>query len=82
MLDRQSTGAKDCNQAAKAIDTRLALLGASRLIPRLGMIRDAMAFSRNLISLPSVRQPCAHGSIYLYAFAFVFLEITHSALKS
>jgi len=32
LLDRQHTGAKDCNQAAQALDARLEALGADRFI--------------------------------------------------
>ena len=33
LLDRQTTGAKDCNQAAEQLDARLASLGGNRLCP-------------------------------------------------
>ena len=36
LLDRQTTAAKDCNQVAKQLDSRLEALGATRLCP-LGM---------------------------------------------
>eukprot|EP00533_Pseudo-nitzschia_delicatissima_P011770 CAMPEP_0197273460 /NCGR_PEP_ID=MMETSP1432-20130617/11317_1 /TAXON_ID=44447 /ORGANISM="Pseudo-nitzschia delicatissima, Strain UNC1205" /LENGTH=173 /DNA_ID=CAMNT_0042739125 /DNA_START=252 /DNA_END=773 /DNA_ORIENTATION=- len=36
LLDRQTTGAKDCNEVAKQLDSRLEALGATRLCP-LGM---------------------------------------------
>ena len=36
LLDRQTTGAKDCNQAAEQLDVRLAALGGTRQCP-LGM---------------------------------------------
>ena len=36
LLDRQTTGAKDCNQVAQQLDSRLEALGATRLCP-LGM---------------------------------------------
>mmetsp|Transcript_15911 Transcript_15911/g.34509 ORF Transcript_15911/g.34509 Transcript_15911/m.34509 type:complete len:179 (+) Transcript_15911:101-637(+) len=36
LLDRQTTGAKDCNQAAEQLDARLAALGGERQCP-LGM---------------------------------------------
>lgn len=36
LLDRQTTGAKDCNQVAQQLDSRLKALGATRLCP-LGM---------------------------------------------
>jgi len=33
LLDRQTTGAKDCNQAAQQLDTRLSALGGDRVCP-------------------------------------------------
>ena len=36
LLDRQTTTAKDCNQAAEGLDARLAALGGRRVCP-LGM---------------------------------------------
>jgi len=44
LLDRQTTGAKDCNQVAKQLDTRLEALGGTRLCD-LGMADERMGLT-------------------------------------
>ena len=45
LLDRQSTTAKDCNQAAQTLDSALGQLGATRIVAR-GEANDAVGLER------------------------------------
>ena len=48
LLDRQTTTAKDCNQAAQTLDNALAALGARRLCER-GLANDAVGLEEGVL---------------------------------
>ena len=48
LLDRQTTTAKDCNQAAQTLDSALAALGATRFHPR-GEANDAIGLDEDVV---------------------------------
>jgi NADPH-ferrihemoprotein reductase len=48
LLDRQTTTAKDCNQAAQTLDSALAALGANRIVAR-GEANDAIGLDEDVV---------------------------------
>ena len=48
LLDRQTTTAKDCNQAAQTLDSALAALGGARIVPR-GEANDAVGLDEDVV---------------------------------
>ena len=56
LLDRQTTTAKDCNQAAQTLDSALAALGGARIVPR-GEANDAVGLGRRRRTVVQVAFP-------------------------